>query len=165
MIRRLWKIDVSFPDIDERRLPGAPPVLSSEIFMTFIRLLAAIFLCVALASCGQKPQQGPKGDPGPAGSQGEKGDTGPAGPAGPAGPQGLQGPPGPASAIRIIQKTCVSEACVAECNANEIMVTAYCGVTRKPASFLTERSVSCGVVPSAANSPLVAVCVSATPAH
>jgi len=133
--------------------------------MKFLRILMMIFLCVALTACGQKPQQGPKGDPGPPGPQGEKGDTGPAGPAGSVGPQGPQGPAGPASAIRIIQKSCVSDTCVAECNANEIMVTAYCGVTRKPASFLTERSVSCGVVPSAANSPLVAVCVSATPAR
>jgi len=46
-----------------------------------------------------------------------------------------------------------------------VLVTAYCGIERKPASFLTERSVSCGVVPSAANSPLVAVCVSASTAR
>ncbi|HEX5508986.1 MAG TPA: hypothetical protein VFX37_10825 [Pseudolabrys sp.] len=44
-----------------------------------------------------------------------------------------------------------------------MLVTAYCGVTRKPATFLTEKSVSCGVVPNAADSPLVAVCVSASP--
>jgi hypothetical protein len=39
-----------------------------------------------------------------------------------------------------------------------VLVVAYCGVNRGPATYLTERSASCGVVPNPANSPLVAVC-------
>jgi hypothetical protein len=53
---------------------------------------------------------------------------------------------------------CVATTCVAECTPDEVLVTAYCGPNRTAARFLTERSASCGVVPSAANSPLVAVC-------
>jgi hypothetical protein len=49
------------------------------------------------------------------------------------------------------------------CNEDEVLVTAYCGPQRQPANVLTERSVSCGVVPSAASSPLVAVCLRAPP--
>lgn len=130
--------------------------------MRIARLSAAILLCAALAGCGQKPQQGPKGDPGPPGPQGPQGPQGTAGPPGPVGPQGPPGPAGPASDVRIIQQNCATGVCIAECNSNEVLVTAYCGAARKPATFLTDRSVSCGVVPNAANSPLVAVCVSSS---
>ena len=127
------------------------------------RCLVAVVLCAALAACGEKPQQGPKGDPGPPGPQGQKGDPGAAGPPGPRGPEGPAGPRGPASQTRIIRLNCTSGSCVAECHENEVMVTAYCGPTRAGATFLTERSASCGVVPSPTMSPLVAVCVSAAP--
>jgi hypothetical protein len=76
-----------------------------------------------------------------------------AGSAGPPGPQGVQGPagpPGPAAAIRIVRSNCIATTCTAECEPNEVLVSAYCGPNRLPAS--------CGVVPSASNSPLVAVC-------
>ena len=33
----------------------------------------------------------------------------------------------------------------------EVLVTAYCEVDRNPPTFLTERSVNCGVRPTAAN--------------
>jgi hypothetical protein len=47
---------------------------------------------------------------------------------------------------------------------NEVLVSAYCGVARHPASFLSENAVSCGVVSTAANSPLVAVCAASSAA-
>lgn len=128
--------------------------------MTFSRGLVVAFICVALSACG-KPQQGAKGDPGPPGPPGPKGDTGSAGPPGPRGPDGPPGVAGPASNIRIIQVNCSNGSCIAQCNENEVMVTAYCGPTRDAARFLTERSASCGVIPSPVNTPLVAVCASA----
>ena len=128
--------------------------------MNFLRRLAIVLACVALTACG-KPQQGPKGDPGPPGPPGPKGDTGPTGPPGPRGPQGPSGVAGPASNIRIISVNCGNGSCIAQCNDNEVMVTEYCGPTRNAARFLTERSASCGVIPSAVNTPLVVVCASA----
>ena len=49
--------------------------------------------------------------------------------------------------------------CSVQCRDNEVLVTAYCGATRNPAQFLGERAASCGLVPSAENTPLVAICV------
>jgi hypothetical protein len=130
--------------------------------MTIAKLGAVLALCCLIVSCGEGPP-GPKGDPGRPGPPGARGETGAVGPAGPQGPSGPPGPPGPASEVRILRANCVATTCVAECNANEILVTAYCGPSRTPANFLTEKSASCGVVPSASNSPLVAVCVSSSP--
>jgi hypothetical protein len=137
-------------------------MLSGITFMPPIRWLCAVALCLALAACS-KPEPAAKGDPGPPGAQGEKGDTGAAGPPGPRGPKGDAGLPGPASAIRIVQVNCGNDRCVAECQENEVLVSAYCGPTRNQASFLTERSVSCGIIPNTSNTPLVAVCASASP--
>jgi hypothetical protein len=64
----------------------------------------------------------------------------------------------PSPSIRVIRSDCVS-GCSVQCQDNEILVTAYCGATRNQAQFLSERGASCGPVPSAANTPLVAVCV------
>jgi hypothetical protein len=128
--------------------------------MSIFRLATALSICALLAGCGEGPA-GPQGQAGPQGPPGAKGDPGPRGPAGPAGPQGQAGPPGPAAAIRIVRKDCISNTCVAECAANEVLVMAYCGTNRSQATFLTERSASCGVIPNPANSPLVAICASA----
>jgi hypothetical protein len=122
--------------------------------------MRAVSVCIVLASCSQ-PQPGPQGPPGQAGPPGPGGERGPAGPPGPPGPQGSQGPPGPASAIRIVRTDCIASTCVVECQSNEVLVTAYCGANRGAATFLTERSASCGVVPNPANSPLVGVCAAA----
>jgi hypothetical protein len=129
--------------------------------MTIARLAVVLTLCVPIASCGEGPRgpQGPAGPTGPAGPAGEAGAAGPTGLQGPAGPRG---PAGPASEVRIVSANCVATTCIAECNTNEVLVTAYCGPSRNPATFLTERSASCGVVPSASDSPLVAVCVSSS---
>ncbi len=128
--------------------------------MTIFRLLTALMLCAAIAGCEPAPP-GPPGQAGAAGPPGAKGDPGQSGPPGPPGPQGPAGPPGPASTIRIVRKDCIANTCVAECASNEVLVTAYCGPSRAQATFLTERSASCGVIPNSANSPLVAICAAA----
>jgi collagen triple helix repeat protein len=132
--------------------------------MTILRLLTAVTFCALIAGCGPGPQ-GPQGPAGTAGAPGEKGDPGPNGPPGPPGPAGPAGPPGPASAIRILRTDCVASACTAECASNEVLVTAYCGATRSPATFLTERSASCGVIANPGNSPLVMVCAASAAAQ
>jgi hypothetical protein len=129
--------------------------------MRAIHMLVTIALLAGLAGCGQ----GPKGDPGPQGPEGPKGDTGPAGPTGPLGPPGPPGPQGdkgpPGQGVRVVQSTCAQGNCTVECRDNEVMVTAYCGPNRNAATFLGERSASCGVAANAANGPLVVVCVGA----
>src|SRR5579871_2332075 len=127
----------------------------------FVRFLVAASFCLLLAYFWQQGPPGPKGDAGQPGAPGATGKRGPEGPPGPAGPQGAQGPAGPASAVRIVRRNCIDSTCVAECQSNEVLTVAYCGAARSPATYLTERSASCGIVPNPANSPLVAVCVSA----
>jgi hypothetical protein len=119
----------------------------------------AVVLSVALAACGQgqKGDSGPAGPPGPKGETGQAGPPGPVGPPGPPGPQGEQGSPSPT--IRVLRKDCLTGGCMVACGGNEVLVTAYCGPGRNPASYVGERQATCGVVATAANSPLVAVCV------
>jgi hypothetical protein len=117
------------------------------------RVLIAFALFAVLAGCGNNP-------PGP------KGDSGPAGPVGPAGPKGDPGGPGPAglaaaSAIRIIRSNCDATSCAAQCGDDEVMLIAYCGASRNPAAFPTERSASCRLR-NPANSPLIAACAKAS---
>jgi len=130
--------------------------------MRLAHALVAVALLSGMAGCGK----GPQGDRGPAGPQGPKGDAGPAGPPGPAGPIGRPGPQGdksaPGEGVRVVLSTCAQGNCTIECRDNEVMVTAYCGPSRHPATFLTERSASCGVAVNANNGPLVVVCVGAT---
>ena len=126
--------------------------------MSIIKIVAVIVVAACLAGCGKVGPPGPKGDAGPPGPTGAKGDTGTAGLPGLPGPQGPAGPPGQSASIRIIRQNCGTTACTAQCDLNEVLVTAYCGANRHAASTLSENSVSCGVVPSSANSPLVAVC-------
>ena len=124
-------------------------------------LALTLALLTGLTACSKGPQ-GDAGPPGPQGPKGDAGPVGPAGPPGPPGPQGENGPPGPPSpsspSIRVIRSDCVS-GCSVECQNNEVLVTAYCGATRNQAQFLSERGALCGPVPSASNTPLVAVCV------
>lgn len=130
--------------------------------MRVIHRLIVVSLMAVLAGCGS---QGPKGDAGPPGPPGSKGDVGPAGPAGsqgPRGPAGAQGEAGPAGqGARVVQSTCVSGNCTITCRENEVLVTAYCGPNRNAATYLAERTASCGVAANAANGPLVVVCVGA----
>jgi Collagen triple helix repeat (20 copies) len=132
-------------------------------------LLLVCVVCLAVSNCGQAPQgpkgdtgapgaQGAKGDQGPPGPQGAKGDPGPVGPSGPPGPQGPAGPPASTmGAVRVVQATCDNASCTVQCEADEIIVTAWCGAARNAATFPAERSASCRRR-GAANSPLVAVC-------
>jgi hypothetical protein len=133
--------------------------LAIEDLMYLRRTVITVLLTLCVASCGGQPAQGPKGDTGPAGPQGPQGA---AGPPGPPGPQGLQGAPGPAgvsSQTRVIRVNCAVAACTATCAVDEVLVAAYCGPARHPATVLGESSVSCGIVPSANDSPLVAICL------
>lgn len=125
-------------------------------------LVAALF--AALSGCSK----GPPGDQGPPGPQGAKGDTGPAGPAGPRGPAGPPGPQGekgsPGEGVRVVQSNCLHGSnCTVQCRDNEVLVSAYCGPNRHPATFLGERSVSCGVQANTDEGPLVAICASSPP--
>ena len=52
------------------------------------RAVSLLFLCFALAACGQNAGPGEKGEQGPPGQQGPAGPQGPQGPAGPAGGSG-----------------------------------------------------------------------------
>jgi len=102
-----------------------------------------------LAACSGPP--GPKGDKGDKGDKGEVGAVGPAGPAGSAGPLGADGPVGPqgpagakgdtgtpGSIIRVV-KVQGSEA-AASCNADEYMMSAFCGFEGSAASRQPEIS-------------------------
>jgi hypothetical protein len=83
------------------------------------------------------------------------------GPSGPPGPQGSPGPPGPpgptGSQVRVVRSNCTAASCVAECGADEVLITAYCGARRAPAVFPSERSASCRTRDAASN-PLIGVC-------
>jgi len=144
-------IPIGLPAV-EGRLPGPDEKHNSRAAQcTPPQPLALIALSLVLASCERPP--------------GPKGDTGPAGPPGPPGPTsqgvaGPPGPPGPASQSRVIRVNCGNAyICQTQCNIDEVPVTAYCGAGRKPATFISENAVSCGVIPSSDDSPLVAVCV------
>ena len=106
----------------------------------------AIMVALALAGCDKFPL-GPKGDPGPVGPPGAKGETGQAGPRGVAGP----------AAARIIRANCDATSCAAQCGEDEVLLIAYCGAARNPATFPSERSASCRIR-NAANNPLVIAC-------
>lgn len=126
--------------------------------MRMFNIIPMIAIAALLASCGQPTPgpQGPKGDPGP------KGDAGVQGLTGATGPQGLQGPPGPpgaSSQFRMIRTQCISSAaCTETCRDDEIVIVAFCGANRARATYLTERSVSCGINPDTSNGPLIMVC-------
>jgi hypothetical protein len=117
-------------------------------------------LALALSACG-KPVEGPKGDAGPAGPAGAQGEQGPAGAAGPPGPPGPPAP-GPSNAgggIHVVRAACSVATCVAECEADEIVVSAWCGAARNTTNFPTERSATCRGGRGPGNNPLIAVCV------
>jgi hypothetical protein len=114
------------------------------------RILIAVMLALAVVGCS-KAEPGEKGDPGPAGPPGQKGDAGPRGPAGPAG-----------AGLRVVRASCDASGCTAQCADDEVLLTAYCGATRNPAIFPTERSASCRLH-NPANSPVVAACAKPMP--
>jgi hypothetical protein len=61
-----------------------------------------------------------------------------------------------------MQADCLRNTCTLACRDNEILVAAYCGPNRGAATFLGERSASCGVAAHADKGPLVVVCASAS---
>lgn len=125
------------------------------------RFLCIVAVSLTVTNCGQGPP-GPKGDAGPPGAPGPEGVPGPQGPPGlpgAAGPPGPQGPPGPGAQTRVIRVDCALQSCQVRCEVDEVLVTAYCGVSRKSATFLSENAASCGISRNAADNPLVAVCV------
>jgi Collagen triple helix repeat (20 copies) len=145
--------------------------------MNFVRTLIPIVLAAGLAACDKMP--GLKGAPGlqgPPGATGEAGPPGPPGPAGPPGPPGPAGPPGPtgeagaagaagsaaapgpSSHVRLVRTNCTATGCTAQCNQDEEVLIAYCGVGRNPAIYPTERSASCRAR-TPANNPLVIACI------
>jgi len=116
--------------------------------MRLIKIIAQNFIIAGLAAsltaCGGSPPAGPKGD---------------AGPAGPAGPPGERGTPGPAGGgIRIVRSNCDAAGCTVQCEADEVLLQAYCGAAHNPAIFPNEKSASCRAR-GPANSPLVGACV------
>ena len=116
-------------------------------FGGFSRVAIATGLFFVLAACDQ--QQGTRG------AKGDKGDPGPPGPRGEVGPPG---PSGTMSGVRVIRAPCNDQSCGAQCNDDEIMLTAYCGAGRFPPVHPTERSAICrGRGP--ANNPLVVACL------
>jgi hypothetical protein len=140
--------------------------------MRILNVVNVVVLSLCLIGCGESAP-GPKGDAGPAGPPGAKGDTGPAGPAGAAGPPGPQGsqgpsgpqgaagppgPPGPGSSIRVVRANCNAGGCSVACDPNEVMLTAYCGANRTPATFPTEQQASCPTR-GAQSTSLIAACV------
>jgi len=126
--------------------------------MRIAGILLTIVLATTLASCG-KPEPGAQGPAGPAGPKGDAGAQGPPGPAGPSGPAGPAGAAGASSLFRLVQAPCKSATdCEVTCRADELAVTAYCGMKRAPATFLTDQTVTCGINPDTTAGPLVAVC-------
>src|SRR5262245_55700618 len=96
------------------------------------RMLLAVALAVWMAGCGQNPQA-TKGDQGPPGRQGEKGE------------KGDPGPPGLPAGIRLVRASCDAASCAAQCNQDEVLLNAWCGIARNAAFFPSERSASCRI--------------------
>jgi hypothetical protein len=84
----------------------------------------------------------------------QKGDAGPPGPPGPPGPRGATGDAG----IRIVRSTCNTGDCTLQCERDEVLLTAHCGVGRTPAIYPTETSALCRSR-SNARVEVVAACV------
>jgi Collagen triple helix repeat (20 copies) len=120
--------------------------------------LLSLALVAMLAGCN-KPEPGP---PGPKGDSGPKGDPGPqgnVGPVGPIGPRGDTGPAGASSQFRLVRAACkTAQDCTLTCHDDEIVIEAFCGTKRTPATYLSEISVSCGLNPDTSSGSLVAVC-------
>ncbi|MBX9843601.1 MAG: hypothetical protein K2Z80_17520 [Xanthobacteraceae bacterium] len=96
------------------------------------------------------PQQQAAGQQG----VGQAGPPGPQGPPGPAGPRGATGDPG----IRIVRLACNTGDCTLQCEPDEVLLTAHCGVGRSQAIYPTEQSALCRSR-STARVEVVAACV------
>jgi hypothetical protein len=110
------------------------------------------------------PGAGESAAPGVLGSRGPKGDRGAKGDAGPRGEQGPPGPRGPAgeAGIRVLRQDCPGGNCDIRCEANEVLLTAYCGIGRTPAVYTSDSSAICRSR-TTAKVQVVAACVKAPP--
>lgn len=117
--------------------------------------ILGLAILLTLAACSQ-PAPGPKGDAGPQGPPGPQGEAGLPGPAGP------PGAPAAAAAasggVHVVRTTCNQASCVAECDADEVMITAWCGVARNPTNFPSERAATCRGGRGPGNNPLIGIC-------
>jgi len=89
--------------------------------------------------------------PGPPGPRGDRGPPGPPGPQGPAGDAG----------IRIVRVDCPTGNCTAQCESDEVLLTAHCGVGRAQAVYPTAHSALCRSPRTTAKVEVVAACVKA----
>jgi hypothetical protein len=113
---------------------------------------------MTLTACG-KPAEEPKGDTGPMGPPGPQGEPGPQGPPGPAGPAGeTAATAGQGGGIHVVRATCSVASCIAQCEADEIVISAWCGAARNPTNFPTEKSATCRGGRGPGNNPLIAIC-------
>jgi Collagen triple helix repeat (20 copies) len=128
--------------------------------MCSIRFITVVALSLAAVSCDRPTtsSRGEVGSPGPLGPTGDEGPPGPRGAPGSQGTRGAPGSPGDATPTRLIRQNCDLRSCTVQCNGDEVLLGAYCGLKHNSVTFLTENAVSC-TPPSPANSPLVAVCV------
>ena len=134
----------------------------SQLMRNYMRivLLPLVFgLAMTLTACG-KPAEGPKGDAGPMGPPGPQGEPGPQGPPGPAGTAAATA--GQGGGIHVVRATCSATSCVAQCEADEIVISAWCGAARNPTSFPTETSATCRGGRGPGNNPLIAICAKAS---
>jgi len=90
-----------------------------------------------------------------AGVPGAKGDPGPRGERGPPGPRGDPG-------IRMIRRDCTGGNCTVQCDDDEVLLTAHCGVGRAQAVYPTEHSALCRSR-ATAKVQIVAACVKLSP--
>jgi hypothetical protein len=135
--------------------------------MSPLRVITVVALSLSAAACGQPPpgakgdagSLGPGGTSGPMGAAGPQGPQGPPGSEGPPGPPGPPGPAGPATQARMLRVNCTPQSCQAACEADEALLTAYCGVGHGAATFPGENSASCPPPRNAAKNPLVAFCL------
>jgi hypothetical protein len=109
------------------------------ISMRALALTLPFIAALALAGCsdGAKPK-GEKGDPGPRGEKGEKGDPGP-----------------PGAPFRVVSP----QATTASCEADEIMISAYCSGTFNAYPLVPlENGARCGNNPSSTRLRVTIVC-------
>jgi hypothetical protein len=89
------------------------------------------------------------------GPRGPPGERGPVGAAGPAGPRGAAGDTG----VRMHRVDCSTGTCTAECNDDEVLLTAYCSPSRAPAAYPNEHTALCRTQGVRAKVEVVAACV------
>jgi hypothetical protein len=104
------------------------------------RLCRGVRACAGAhrAGRGLAPQGPGAASAQPAAACSVQGRSGPRG-NGPPGPIGPRGDPG----IRIVRHDCAGGNCTVECDDDEVLLTAHCGIGRAPAVYPTEHSALC----------------------